>query len=256
MFTKHVDFTSAFVCKTNDVRYNKMIQSIKTRATVTFTLANSKLMQLAKHYGLNKTQVVQLDLPAGFTCPAAHLCAMYADRNTGIQHSGKYTQFKCYASKAESAFPTVRILRWKNYEILENARRSRGVLGMVEALEAGLPKTARIIRIHSSGDIYCKEYWQALKILASNHPHLSFFGYSKVMAYVTDPDKPANLHMVYSFGGRQDSQLTPDVPVCRVVTSYAEAQSLGLDVICDNSESDYQDYDYIVQGRSFALLVH
>ncbi len=256
MSTNLVDYTSAFVCKTGDVRYNKMIATLKYRATITYTLANNKLMQLAKHYGMTRRNVVQLDLPAGFTCPMAHLCQAFADRNTGAQTKGKDSQFVCYASKAESAFPTVRLMRWKNLEILENARRTGGVQGMVDALESSFPKTARIVRIHSSGDIYNGEYWQALKTLASNHPGVVFFAYTKILDYVRDVTKPSNLRMIYSFGGRQDNRLTEDVPVCRVVTSYAEAESLGLDVICDNDDNDYQDYDYIVQGKSFALLVH
>ena len=115
-----------------------------------------------------------------------------------------------------------------------------------------IPKSVKILRIHSSGDFYSKQYFDAWVKVAKSRPDIQFFAYTKGLQYVS-ATKPDNLSLIYSYGGKLDSKLTTE-PVSYVVKSFDEAQKLGLPVVCQESMSD--DYTYIVQGRSFALMIH
>ena len=86
--------------------------------------------------------------------------------------------------------------------------------------------------------------------VAEMHPEITFFGYTKIVEYV-NAVKPNNFRLVYSFGGALD-QLITNEPTCRVVKSVAEADSLS--VACQINPAD--DYDYIMAGVSFAIVIH
>lgn len=213
-----------------------------------FSSGNSKMNMLAKHLGFSKNQVVAFDLPAGFTCPAANLCLAYANRQTGKITDGKDAQFRCYASSTESAFPNSRHAHWHNYDALEACN---GVYGMASAILAALPKNVKVVRVHASGDYYKRDYFDAWCLVAAVRPDVVFFGYTKILEYVQF-EKPENFHLVYSFGGKFDAQVTTE-PVSYVVTSEAEAVARGLPLGCAEAWSDYY---LILNGQSFALVVH
>jgi hypothetical protein len=63
-----------------------------------------------------------------------------------------------------------------------------------------------------------------------------------------------NFKLVYSIGGKYDNLLTDDIPSIRVVENREIALKLGLPVACDIHPAD--DYDYIIKGQSFAIIMH
>lgn len=213
-----------------------------------FSYQNTKLVKLAKMLGLNKKQVMSFDLPAGFTCPAADKCKAFANRYTGKLTDGKGAQFRCYAASSESAFTPVRALRWHNFELL----KSLSLEAMVELILNSIPDTVKVLRVHSSGDFFTKVYFDAWVRVASARPDITFFGYTKILPYVRAA-KPDNFHLVYSMGGKMDDFVT-DEPFSRVVNSIQDAVNLGLPVSCQDEPAD--DYNYVVNGLSFALVLH
>ena len=77
---------------------------------------------------------------------------------------------------------------------------------MADALCAALPKDARVIRIHVSGDMFSHKYFMAWIKVAERNPNVLFYAYTKSLTYwVRSRDLvPANLVLTASYGGRDD----------------------------------------------------
>jgi len=224
------------------------------KSTLKIAGNNSKIKNLAtwlKSEGLvkYKNQVKCLDLPAGYTCPCANLCYAYSDRITGKLTKGDSCIFTCYATKAESQYPSVRKARWFNYELLLNCTSDTEILNL---LQLSLPKNLKYLRLHSSGDIFSKKYFKALCQLAKNNPELVIFGYTKILNYVT-ADKPDNFKLVYSYGGKMDNKHDSTIPTCYVDSNVESAR---CDVVCQGKDADYQDFIKIMKQKSFSIIVH
>lgn len=210
---------------------------------------NRKLVELARLLNLKKGEVVSFDLPAGYTCPMANACLSYAHKYTGKIRDGKESQFRCYAASSESAFTNTRKAHWRNFELLKGLGSNQ----MANAILESLPKKAKVVRIHASGDFFNKTYFNAWLKVAKARPDIQFFGYTKVLEYAK-ASKPSNFNLVYSYGGKQDSLLSNE-PTCYVVKNESEAKKLGLPVACpDSSKAD--DYFYIINKISFAIILH
>jgi hypothetical protein len=149
----------------------------------------------------------------------------------------------------EARYPTTRHAHWRNYEAL---RKQKTVDGMVELILSYLPKETKIVRIHASGDYFSKRYFQAWVKIATLRPDIKFYGYTKILPYVK-VNKPDNFRLVYSFGGKMDSKVTCE-PIAYVVKNIVEAIKRGLQPACIDNPSD--DFDFIMQGRTFALCLH
>jgi hypothetical protein len=213
-----------------------------------FATHNRKINKLAESLGLKKTQVIAFDLPAGYTCPAADKCQSFSNRENGTITDGDNCQFRCYAASIECAFPSARRVHWHNYDILRKLTSDE----MVKVILASLPANVKIVRIHSSGDYFSKRYFQAWVKVAESLPDVKFFGYTKILNYVNAP-KPDNYRLVYSFGGTMDSKKNCE-PTCYVVKNIADAISRGLVAACVENPAD--DYNFIMEGRTFALCLH
>lgn len=211
-----------------------------------FSRGNSKLKKLSEYLGLT---VGGFDLPAGYTCPAANLCLSMANPETGKITDGANCEFRCYAASTEAVFTRARKSRWHNYNSLLNAKTFDG---MVALLHESMPSDIEVLRIHSSGDFFSKAYFQAWVEVARRMPTVDFFGYTKILPYVS-ADKPDNFTLVYSYGGKMDDKLTSE-PYARVVKNVGKAIELGLPVSCVDNPAD--DYDFIKAQLSFALPIH
>lgn len=211
-----------------------------------FSYKNSKMNKLAEELGFSKNQVVSFDLPAGFTCPMADMCQTYSNRLTGKITDGKNAKFRCYASNLESAFKNVRLAHWFNFDAI---RESSNV---GELINSSLPKNVKVVRIHSSGDFFTRDYFMAWVRVAELNPQVSFFGYTKIIAYV-DFIKPSNFKLVYSHGGKQDSMITTQ-PTSYVVNTVEDANRAGLKVSCQENPVD--DFYLVMNQESFALVLH
>lgn len=215
-----------------------------------FGSQNTKLNNLARMLGMRKSEVLTFDLPAGYTCPAASLCQTYANRETG--KLVKRGEFTCYAAKIEAVYPNSRHAHWHNFEHLRPIMHDTQV--MADMLLTDLPQAARVVRIHSSGDFFTTQYFNAWLMVAESKPQVVFFGYTKMLPLL-HRDKPSNLSLVYSYGGKYDTQWTPEIPTSFVAMNQQHADELGVPIACPTSTRP-DDFHYILEGKSFSILLH
>lgn len=148
----------------------------------------------------NGTHVYNWGIPAYkstsglITCPSASKCIA-----------------GCYAKAGAYVWSTVA----KAYENRLSLSRTKGFEQViVYHLDRLIKKhkTGKIlIRIHDSGDFYSETYFETwLKIIQvyQNEPRIQFYAYTKMVqmckSYANIPD---SLTLIYSFGGKQDSQI-------------------------------------------------
>ena len=126
---------------------------------------------------------------------------------------------------------------------------------MADALCAALPKDARVIRIHVSGDMFSHKYFMAWIKVAERNPTVLFYAYTKSLTYwVRSRDLvPGNLVLTASYGGRDDHLIAEHgLRSAKVVFSVAEAEKLGLEIDYDDSHA----CDPTKANQDFALLIH
>jgi hypothetical protein len=195
-------------------------------------------------------EIYTFSLPAGFTCPAAHLCASYADKQTGKITDGKNMSFRCFAASQESIFPNVRTARWHNFDILAKVKTDS--FAMASLILSSLDKSAKIVRIHVSGDFFNATYFRAWAYVAMHRPNTCFYAYTKSVNIVADNIHmiPDNFVLTMSEGGRHDAMIPHlAIKTAKVVFSEDEAEALSLEVDHDDSHA--------YEGKeSFALLIH
>ena len=211
---------------------------------------SSKMKKLADMLNINKNQVASFDLPCGYTCPMADKCKSMADKKTGKITDGKSCEYRCYGVSLEAAFPSVRALHWNNFDLLRN---SNSIGDMVDMILLAISDKIKVLRIHSFGDFFNKNYFQAWLNVTEKLPDINFVAYTKVLPYLKI-DRPKNFSMVYSYGGLLDKNLT-DEPTCYVIKSESEAKKLGVEISC-KIDNPANDYNFIRSQLSFAILIH
>jgi len=219
---------------------------MKTQAI--FSLGNTKLVHCGNSY---RIRLASFDIPAGHTCPMASLCHSRAV----IQPDGKaiiedYGQFRCYAASTEALWKNVRVIRWRNYELTKYN-------DFVQIITAELDRLGlNSVRIHSSGDFYDYTYMMKWIQIARLNPNVQFWGYTKQATFIKILNAEANIHFVYSVGGLLDNYAAKNnLPSCLVVNSQEQADALGFPVSCTPAHKS-NDYEYIIRGQSFALVIH
>lgn len=211
---------------------------------IKFSNANGKLQKLAKALSIPKAHVFSFNMPSGWTCPKASDCLSRADKETGKITDGKDMKFRCFAASLEGIYPSARKRVWENFEGVKSAVKDNK---LVQVLQEALPKKAKVVRIHASGDFYSDSYFKAFVDLASMNPDVVFYAYTKIIKYVKS-DRPENFRMVYSVGGKDDKEFAgSDVPYAKVI--YKESQA---DAEIDIDDNDIHAYN----GESSNLIIH
>jgi hypothetical protein len=194
--------------------------------------------------------IYTFSLPAGFTCPGAKLCQSFADRQTGKITDGKQMAFRCFAASAEAVYPNVRRSRWNNFDIMQEC--GKDTMKMAAIILRDLDTSAKIVRIHVSGDFFNAAYFRAWCYVAKMRPNTIFYAYTKSVKIVRANMShiPENLRLTLSEGGQNDALISSlGIQSAKVVYSPEEAEIMGLDVDHDDSHA------YNASG-SFALLLH
>lgn len=207
---------------------------------LTFGKGNAKLSK----------EIFTFSLPAGFSCPAAHLCASYADRHTGKISDGKNMAFRCFAASQESTYPNVRESRWANFEALKAYKNN--AFTMASIILSSLDMSAKIVRIHVSGDFFNAQYFRAWCYVAMHRPNTRFYAYTKSVNIVADNVHmmPDNLILTLSEGGKHDDLIQHlDIKSVKVVFTEEQAEALSLEI-------DHDDSHAIEGTDNFALLIH
>lgn len=166
--------------------------------------------------------VYEFNLPTGWSCPFALECLVKVDKVSGKMEN-KSDAYRCYAASAER-FPGVRNSRWNNFEAAK-----RGEI-------PELPKQAKHVRIHMSGDFFSQDYFDSWLEYCREHPSVEFWAYTKSLSYwVKRIDRiPENLVLTASYGGRSDHLIAEYNLKSATVVSKKEAES-------DQRPIDYND---------------
>ena len=166
-----------------------------------FSKANAKLKKLVKMVlpselqGLKVAHIVSFALPAfksadGFkVCPGAGACAAV-----------------CYARQGAYTWKAATTLRENNLEALRGMLATHSPRALAVALLAALPKSARVVRVHDSGDFFSQSYLDAWCLVASKRPGIIFYAYTK--SFDLDFSAvPSNLRITFSEGSMYDAEL-------------------------------------------------
>ena len=232
-----------------------------------FSAANTKLKKLYKlattilkrwlgqKIGRSTPKVYSFDILSGVDCPFAKLCRSEAEeKEDGSRRikDGPDTQFRCFSASQEVLFTNTYLSRKRNHDAIHALHTSDD---MADALCAALPKDARVIRIHVSGDMFSHKYFLAWCKVAQRNENVLFYAYTKSLAFwVRSRDKvPFNLVLTASYGGRDDHLIEEySLRSAKVVFSKQEAFDLGLEIDQDDSHA----CDPTKANQDFALLIH
>lgn len=209
------------------------------RELLSFGAGNAKL----------DSSIVTFSLPAGWSCPFARECLTKADRHTGKLEDGADVRFRCYAASQEAVYTSLRERNWRNFDLLKEAGSTSK---MVELISASLPKDARIVRLHVSGDFFNLDYFRAWVEVAKKFQHIIFYAYTKAVNYwwPVRSALPKNFRLVASYGGTHDKLIEKyNLISNRVVFSLEEAINSNLPI-------DHDDSHAIINTISFATLLH
>jgi len=188
-------------------------------------------------------------LPSGWTCPGATMCLAKVGRESGKLTDGPEATVRCFSASQEAVYPTVRQIRWHNFDRLKAAQDSVSLANLI--LES-LPADAKRVRVHVSGDFFSQAYFNAWMTVAAAKPAVIFYAYTKSVPFWVGRQAtiPANFKLNASVGSRWDMlAAAAGLKSAKIVFSEMEAETLGLEI-------DHDDSHAWAQEDSFALLVH
>jgi len=120
------------------------------KLSLTFSLGNKKVSQ----------KVLIFNLPSILTCPNSSMC-----------------KSSCYARKAERVYKGVLLSRMKNYHATLQQEFVEEFCNALKLLKEKF--YIKIIRLHESGDIYSKSYFDKLVEIAKLNEDLQFYTHTK-----------------------------------------------------------------------------
>lgn len=148
------------------------------------------------------------NLPRGKTCPCAGECKDY-----------------CYEIKTERIYKNVLPCREKN---LKFSRKAEFVKEIVAYLKK---RKEKVVRIHSSGDFYSKEYFKKWREIARMCKEKIFFCYTKSFGlFNVFENLPPNFIMIQSYGSTMDFKIDTNNNTARVIDH--EEEKLPNEFLC------------------------
>jgi hypothetical protein len=193
--------------------------------------------------------IYHFSLLSGYTCPGAHKCLAKVNLQTGKIMDGPEADIRCYSAMMEAMYPNLRELRQHNTKLLSGKTKQE----MIDLIDRSLPVHARFIRVHIGGDFFSEDYFLAWMEVASRHPGITFYAYTKSLPFwVKNMSKvPSNFMLTASRGGLHDALIdSHELRCAEIVFSESEANIKGLEIDHDDSHAYGND------PKSFALLIH
>lgn len=197
------------------------------------------------------TNIYTFSLPAGASCPFAVECKATADKAWGTIQDGKHQKYRCYAASDEARYPSTRAARHWNFDLLKHENENE----MFRRIKVSLPKKAKIIRIHVSGDFFNQSYFNAWIRVVQKNPNILFYAYTKSLKYwVTYANSnfwmPDNIKLTASWDTSNQHIISENnLKFAKVVYTTAQA-------VKENLEIDHDDTHAYKGDKSFALLLH
>ena len=204
--------------------------------------------------------IYHFSLPSGWSCPGAENCRTFADRETGkitdeqVEVDG--VEVRCYSAMDEARHPSVRKIRWHNFNLLKQCKSLKDFVDLISASVAHeIPSVGGFLRGQVGGEYFSYIYLKAWLAVAALYPKVTFYSYTKsihlLARYLNEENElPPNFAFTCSKGGKFD-KLIPETKIktATILFSKDEANALGLEV-------DHTDGLAISSSKSFALLLH
>lgn len=145
-------------------------------------------------FGIPADYDFQLNGETVNTCPSALACR-------GV----------CYAKQGRYGMKNVKDARKHNLDMSLRA-------DFVENAIADLKRMRKVntVRIHDSGDFYNQEYYNKWCLIAMALPHIIFYAYTKTLDMDIWGNKPDNLRITQSLGGKHDNLVNLSMPHSRI----------------------------------------
>lgn len=155
------------------------------------------------------------------TCPQAGACARV-----------------CYARNGTYRFPAVKAKHERNLaRVLDDLGRWEA--DMIAELQAARFRGGKFLRIHDAGDFFSDDYTQAWLRIARSVPDVVMYAYTKEVSRfrrLVEGQAPANFRWVYSYGGKEDHLLDPDVD--RVADVFPDEDAIAAAGFSSQEASD------------------
>lgn len=159
----------------------------------------------------------------GFGIPAN-----YDFHHNGVKHntcpSALACRDICYATQGSYRFANVIASRKYNLDISLNEN-------FVDYAIADLRRMKKIntVRIHDSGDFYSFQYYRKWCDIANALPHITFYAYTKTVNMDIFTDKPHNLRITQSLGGKHDNLVNLNKPHSRIFSTEEDRIRAGYE---------------------------
>lgn len=217
---KQETIKTRFVAK--DMSESEWIAAIKERPLALIAsnvkLAQSNIWQFSLP-AFKAAVVVKGKLTTLKSCPSAGECARF-----------------CYASQGTFIFNCSMIAHTRNLQFYLDDKDA--FIGrMIQ--EIGSRRKLKAFRIHDSGDFFSRQYALDWFNIVSALPHIQFYAYTKMVPLFNKFRRegliPANLSLIYSFGGIHDHLIQDSDRHSKVFSSYEEMTAAGYH---DTTETD------------------
>lgn len=139
------------------------------------------------------------------TCPGACACAAV-----------------CYAKQGAYLWKSVMNARQHNLKLSQEATFAQMAIDDLKKM-----KSINAVRIHDSGDFYDYEYYQKWCQIAKALPEKTFYAYTKTVDIDLYTDKPDNLKIVQSLGGKFDNLVQLNMPHSRIFATHQDMDNAG-----------------------------
>jgi len=169
------------------------------------------------------------------TCPGAGECAE-----------------ACYACQGGYTFKSSVVAHTRNLQFMrDNVKAWQDQI----VSEISRKRKIKAFRIHDSGDFMSMSYAIAWFEVINRLPHIQFYAYSKMIPMfkgALSKHIPANLSLIYSYGGKYDDMIDPSVDRhSKVYSSHVDMVAAGY---ADTTETDDNAADPSV--RCVGLVYH
>lgn len=176
-----------------------------------WTMGNEKLTKTsgATYRVLGFGIPADFNFDGGNTCPGASACR-------GV----------CYAKQGRYIMAGVKNARLHNF----NFFHTKGAGAFIEAAFDDLKRLTKrynVVRIHDSGDFFSQLYLDSWKLIAVMFPQTIFYAYTKSHHLDIEFNRPANLRIVQSLGGKYDERVNLNLPHARIFATDADRIAAG-----------------------------
>jgi hypothetical protein len=210
------------------------------------------------------------------TCPSAGICARYC-----YARNGSYLFSNVLAAHTRNLSMVIdRTNEWRNLMQTELTHsrftRSRPPRNLPisrdevadEWLRTWADSGKPAVRIHDSGDFFAEWYLAEWLIIATAHPDLLFYAYTKEVAMLSAAEPPPNFRWLASTGGTQDHLIKDSMRHADVFPDDAAIRAAGYesqdanDLLCillsttkiGIPANNIKHYNRRMAGRTFSQI--